>query len=652
VSEIGFFFVDNLNSYDDFVHERNIRVLDELKLANTLLKHDELSTLRSRLAEGRKLRDIDFYLLKKNGEPIFFENGDENIQSLESQYKPNEFVTSDQGSYGTIQVGGYLLVVGAYRRVGEYFNNLKGLRTKIVLDIALVAMMAMSVVLYFFKDFLNIIGIFKKRDPLALGKMRASLSTEAALMVEGLSAYQRQFDQAKSSEKILSENVRSSVRTELNSGKKPPYQFDAVMVRTDINNYSTLYAENAVEPFMTVINELFTRAQAVVERYGGYVTDFVGDEIIYYFKESEHENAAAVALSAVRDIHLLADELDHRTQNEFNYPFRVKSALSSGSLRFGPQAGGFALSGAVFVETVRILSQIDEKAMNSVYFSEKVAGRLEALCRYELKKTVSLRGVPGETRLYGVTDFVIGNKAQASQFFRGDRDLVETISRLGDKNHEYLKSDLLRALARLGKPSENEKVREQYLELLKRLLADKDPILATAISLARKVVSLNLYNESFRAVLSECLRDASRRVVANTVDALIHFEPHEKSVAVEKLKRTLNPRTDNRVLANVLVKQGMVELSEDTIGSLKKMIHSSDPLFKSSGIYAVGELALHYRTHDLPFYETHFSLQALLEEIASFTSDSDERVRSQVRTALEKAHYSSKSPQMGRRRAA
>jgi adenylate cyclase len=378
----------------------------------------------------------------------------------------------------------------------------------------------------------------------------------------------------------------------------------------------------------------------------------VGDEIIYYFKESEHENAAAVALSAARDIHLLADELDHRTQKEFHYPFRVKSALSSGSLRFGPQAGGFALSGGVFVETVRILSEIDEKAVSSVYFTEKIAGRLDALCRHELKKTVSLRGVPGETRLYGVIDFVLGNKTQASQFFRGDRDLVQTILLLGDKNHEYLKGDLIRALARLGKPSESAEVRDRYLELLKALLASKDPILATAIALARKVVALTLYNDSFRAVLSECLRDASRRVVANTVDALIHFEPHEKSAAVEKLKRTLNPRTDNRVLANVLVKQGRVELSGDTIGSLKKMIHSSDPLFKASGIYAVGELALYYRTHDLPFYETQFSFQALLEEIASFASDSDERVRSQVRTALEKAHYSSKSPEAGRRRAA
>jgi class 3 adenylate cyclase len=660
-SDVIHFVFESLSAYDDYVRTRDLRIWDELSVDQALLKDREIDTLKRRLLSERKIGDIDYFLLRKNGQTVFFGNGEnraDDLRLIDVAYTPDRIVRDESGSVGSTQAGEYLLVVGAKRTVAEYLRQiLRSSRAALGFDIGLMSLLVLAIAFHFFKDFKSVIGVFRKRNGDALERLRSSSTREAAIIAEGLSAYQRQFTDARLSEESLRRNVRASVRTELDSGRKPPYQFDAVMVRTDINHYSTLYSTQEVEAFMAVIDELFTRGQAVIERYGGYVTDFVGDEIVYYFKESEHENAAAVALSSIRDIHQIADELDLKTQREFGYSFRVKSAVATGALRFGPQAGGFALSGSVFIETVRILSEIDEKAQNSVYFPARLAPRLGDVCRSEFRKSLSLRGVPGVTELHSVCDFLLGGKAAAAQFFRGDADLCVALERIGAASSLDLARDYIRALGRLGAPSAHPRVHDRYLHVLGGLLdADDGSLgnarrLASVLSLARKLIAVALFDDSLRAQLNRCVGHPDRRVVANAVDALIHFEPSRRNEVIHGMFGTgmfggtrgfsgPKPAIDNRVLANVLVKQGMVELDGEVINGLRKMIRSSDPLFQASGMYAVGELARFYLRQDLAFFRTQSSFQAVIAEIAVLAARAtDERVKHQAAQALAKAQY-------------
>ncbi|MDR3608633.1 MAG: hypothetical protein P4M08_14820 [Oligoflexia bacterium] len=653
LSSMAYLFFSNLSFYDDnFSKSRKLRIVDELDLGTNLLKHDEVEGLRTQLASAHRARDIDFYLLKRKDEPLFFDDTRHDFGKLSVSFVPNQIRTGDEFSYGTIAVGDYLLVAGVYEGRWHYLKTalLDSLRD-FVIDMVIVALMLCGISIYFFKDIRRIIKAIRQRDAKEINRLRGAKSAthEAAVITEGLRAYQSQLTASTHERENLRKNVRHSVRRELDSGRAPPYQFECVMVRTDINNYSTLYLTQPTEPFIAVIDELFTKASAVVERYGGYVTDFVGDEIIYYFKESEHENAAAVALSAIRDIHQIASDLDQKIRALPNgYDFKVKSAMAQGSLRFGPQAGGLALSGGVFVETVRILSQIDEKQQNSVYFPSRLAPRLADVCISELKKTVALRGVAGETEIHAVTQYALYHRAvreednvRSVQFFRGDADLCAALEDIAKPQTAERRAKTIRSLRVIGTPSLDPEVRDRYIDTFLAVVQEGDLVsMASLLSVAKQIVAVELYDEHMRRVFERGLGSKHRRVVANAIDALIYYEPTVPNLIIENIRRHAYNNADNRVIANVWIQQGLVKLNETVIAGLRKMVRSPEFLFRASGAFAIGELARHYRSENRPCFETHFPFHELLAELVPLLQDENESVRRQSKRALEHAHYS------------
>jgi class 3 adenylate cyclase len=667
ISNFTHFFLANAFDYESWSRERVVGIVDEVRLGYILLKHGEVDGLRNRLAALRQAGTIDFYLVKRGGERLSFGNGgntDEDWKAIDIPYVPNRIDVEKTFAYGTTAYGDYLLVVGIHQRRLQYLMEVFK-RTDFLADIAMVALMAIGIVLFFFRDILQLIRVMRVRDRKGLEKLRQSSTTEAVIMVEGFRAYERQLEGLKNERKSLRGSLRQAVRTELDLGKKPPYQFGCVMVRTDINDYSVIYSTFPVEEFMSLINEFFSLASEVVARYGGYVTDFVGDEIIYYFKEEEHVNAAAVAISAVRDIHQLAAALDARVREVRGYPFLVKSAVAPGVLRFGAQVNGFALSGGVFVETVRILSQVtspDEKAQNTVYLPDRLVSRVGLLCATEFRKAIELRGIPGLTQLHAVTEFVTCASllsdlsqpvAKSLGHFRSDIDILAILKYGGEnvrRKGAYSEIQaVVHALRSLRMPSSSILVQDAFLDFFEVLL-DRDAegaaagnegrllystLLSSVISLAQRLLARDLYGRRLNRLFMRCFSVSDHRTVANAIDAFIHFDPSASQAVFGELMS----HSDQRVVANVLVKQGLIRLGGEVISGLRDMIQSEKNPFQASGCYAIGELAQYYRAEDLPFYETHLPFRDLLSEVVDLTRHADPTVRRQAERALEKAEF-------------
>jgi HEAT repeat protein len=117
-----------------------------------------------------------------------------------------------------------------------------------------------------------------------------------------------------------------------------------------------------------------------------------------------------------------------------------------------------------------------------------------------------------------------------------------------------------------------------------------------------------------------------RRTVANAVEALIHFEPEHFSDAL----LTLLKHPDNRVVANTLIKMGMIDMGRDVISGLAGMLDSPSPRFQASGAYAVGVLAEYHKSANPLLLETHRGFSMLLKKITSLVSHSDPMVRRQA----------------------
>jgi hypothetical protein len=234
------------------------------------------------------------------------------LSGIDIAYVPNQLVETDRLTYLSLQTRSYQLTLGMNRQAGAYLSRvLRENRLKLLFDVLVVALMAAAIAFYFFRDIRGVVDRLRSR-----GKKEfkdGSSSLEANLMLQGLRSYENRVGRMQAQEHSLRRQISGSIRTELDSGRTAPYHFRCVMVRTDINQYSTIYATHPVERFMEVINDFFTRSSQVIDQYRGFVTEFVGDEIIYYFKEDDHENAAAVAAAAVRDINAIAAELHEET---------------------------------------------------------------------------------------------------------------------------------------------------------------------------------------------------------------------------------------------------------------------------------------------------------------------------------------------------
>jgi class 3 adenylate cyclase len=640
VQDIGHFVVANLVLYEDFQRDRLMGVINLASMGEVLLQHEETVYLEKRLKRSVSQHEIDYYFIKKNDQVISFASAQLQLDELLEKIPGHtdlDRVFNGELPHIAFRHGPYQLAIGLSSRKAEYIKQIiKRERVTLLFDIGLVVLMASAIAFFFFNDIRTLIKALSTPGKTKLNDLKPAIA-EASLMLQGLRTYETHVSELKKKQGVLSRHIASALRTELDSGRIPPYQFRCTMVRTDINQYSTIYSEQPVEEFMGVINEFFSRASKVIARYNGYVTDFVGDEIIYYFKDDDHENSAAIAAAAVRDINEIAISIHSRTQKQNGYPFTVKSAMASGSLRFGPHVNGFSLSGGAFVETVRILSQVDEKSENCVYLPARIHQRMSPVCETESRKTVSLKGIPGVTELHRITRFhsidEILSKPDAERatllnYFRESGHVIKVLA-IVLKTPESSAMSLLKFIRAIAHPFDHAELVESYVRLLNTLLQSagaSSPVLSCTINLGRNLIPRELYETHLKSILERCLNCADRRTVANAVEALIHFEPEHFSEALLRLLK----HPDNRVVANTLIKMGMVNMGREVISGLTAMLDSENPRFQASGAYAVGVLTDYHKSANPLLIETHRGFSMLLKKITSLASHPDSTVRRQA----------------------
>jgi class 3 adenylate cyclase len=646
VLDIGHFVFSNLTFYEEFQRKRIVGMIQTVDLGHTLLHHDETEFLKKRLQESLTVHDIDFYFLKKKGKVIDWDSTDpplEELLELIPEGPPGQKNFDGPLPYIAFRQGPYQLAVGISPRRVTYMKLIfEEHRLTLFFDISLVVILASAIAFFYFNDIRRLIKALKSPGKPKLSTLKPAI-VEANVMLKGIKSYETHVHRLQQRQGILSRHIASALRTELDSGRIPPYQFRCTMVRTDINQYSTIYSEHPVEEFMSVINDFFSRASTVIARYNGYVTDFVGDEIIYYFKDDDHENSAAIAAAAIRDIHDVAKSIHALTSKQMGYPFTVKSAMACGSLRFGPHVSGFSLSGGVFVETVRILSQVDEKMENSAYLPSRLAHRIGPVSSTKIRKTVTLKGIPGETELYRITEYVPIEKALSDLDDENTRRLIyyrspSTVIQILDAAREVppeLGMGVLKSLTQISYPFSEPEVAEAYLAFVHDLMSrDRESayLLSFSITLSKVLVSRENYQHPMQEFLKQCLQASERRTVANAVEAMIHFEPDRNNEVLLKLLK----HPDNRVAANTLIKMGMLNMGREVISGLNEMLDSNKPLFMASAAYAIGMLAQFHRNENPLLLETHGGFRLLMRKVRALSNHPDPMVQRQSRNAQDK----------------
>ena len=659
VYAISGYVYESSKYYDYYIEQKSVNTVNYLKLSESLLNAGMVEDLKFRLRDAYGAKYIDFFILRKDGEVLDFANPDGDVSKLDVEFSSyGELLYFDDVGYGAIKAGDYEVAAGfniAHSAYMEYLTEEQG--DVILRDLVIVIMFFIFIVFYFFQDILRILSFLKKRNRSGLEKIKYR-SSESELLVKGFSGYEKNLETLAYQKDIFQRQVLPGIKSEILSGKKPPYEFECILVRTDINNFTRIFNQHPVEPFMDVINSFFTEVAATVTRYHGYIYEFVGDEIIYYFKHSELNDAANMAISALRDINSIAKRYNSETTSGPGYPFVVKSSLSEGRLRFGAQVSGFTLAGGVLIESVRILSQIEEKEKNTMYFGEQIKNQITEVAESQFERDVNLKGIKDNFALYSgnpnlTIDKVlrtVNTQSGLVRYFRSNSDLTKILNAVGENYQEIKRPSLLAIVKELKDVSVEDTphdLLQAYTKLLKTALRNEtiknsdevDYSVSSLISLGHSLLSPSACNEELTELLVTLLAHENPRVVANTVELLGHFNERAVDKHISKAPKLLEmiEKENNRIIANALIKEGRQDLSDKVILEIRKMLHADDPLYIASAIYAIGELIKYYVEEDIVYLQTKVDFTRLLKDVETLKTHPHEAIKRQSQTTLKAA---------------
>lgn len=398
---------------------REKQVLAYLKLGEALAESDQLDDLPKLFNDAISVQLIDWYQLSFEGSPVFFSPAE--MRNFDLPQEDGAFQITENYSFQTVDLGeGYFLTVGVNRDPEWYASHiLKKYWDVITQDILVVTAFTLLLLSFFMRDLLRTFQSFRQKR----GQYRRGLTSEAALIEKSMSSLYSGIQFMDQEREKLRSQVLPSLRREIFSGLKPPYEFDCVLMRTDISGFSEMFLSDQKEQLMTEVLRVFRQFSLLASRYGGLIHEFIGDEVIVYFKERDHENAVASALALLRDF--------HEFLNESSF-LKMKSSLSQGSLYFSEHVQGFNLSGAVLIESVRILSLAQKQSVShQVYCSEDVMKRSPDWAQFQNFSEEKLKGYSQVQKVFSLQAFAsVSLKQLIESGFLYHRDPVKHLEKV------------------------------------------------------------------------------------------------------------------------------------------------------------------------------------------------------------------------------
>lgn len=372
---------------------REKQVLAYLKLGEALAESDRLDDLPKLFGDAISVQLIDWYQLSFEGSPVFFSPAE--MRNFDLPQEDGAFQVTENYSFQTVDLGeGYFLTVGVNRDPEWYASHLLQKYWDVLTqDILVVTGFTLFLLSFFMRDLLKTFQSFRQKK----GRRRKGMTAEAAIIEKSMSSLYSGIQSMDYERELLRSQVLPSLRREIFSGKVPPYEFDCVLMRTDINGFSEMFLSDQKDKLMDEVLRVFTEFSVMASRYQGLIHEFIGDEVIVYFKEEDHENAVASALALLRDFH------EFLSESSF---LKVKSSLSRGSLYFSKHVQGYNLSGAVLIESVRLLSLAQKnRVRHQVLCSKEVFQRIPQWAQFSLLREERLKGFSETQEVYFLQSF-------------------------------------------------------------------------------------------------------------------------------------------------------------------------------------------------------------------------------------------------------
>ncbi len=622
-------YSDNMDSYQAYMNRKIESLQRESDLILKLSERGHLDLVENQLGKAKERIDLHIYILFEKETPILESN-----PLLVDQAKL--FVKSGKNVFQNedlllIQkkMGPYVLVLGYINPLSRYKESFwERNRQGFLKDLVMVGICILLVVGFFFEDFKTMLNEISSHK--SFGRVENFKTKEAQLFSLGLQAIQDNNNLLKSKYSLLDQSILPALKNELQSGFEPPYVFDAALVRLDINQFTQGFMSENRQEYLKLINDFFIEATALIGRYQGQVKEFLGDEVIFYFKGTQQASVVS-ALGCIRDLNDVAKSFEARARTINSEPLAFKSSVCFGKLLFSSQVNGFNISGEPLVESVRLLSEISDRKSNSLIMVAELwpfkIGDVTPGFKSSVQRKVKLKGYQD---LKSIFEFQIEDLEWNSWNPFSDRQILENVTKLvvntrSDQNWVRI-FDLSSKVHSVGFFTEivgkfnrtqieglNAGSFGRYLNLLhstqekaKQDLAWCRP-LSNLTGLCPYTATRVENKKSICEVLERNFNFEDERLKANTIEALRVLMPNEK---FRFLKRDLN---SNRSLANAIVADSSLEMSKELLRELQELLQDPRPYYQSSGLYALRTILQELAVTAPQIIQTNPRLQGLVK---------------------------------------
>lgn len=603
------------------------RVEHLLSVAQTLVMTGNIEALNEHFDGAVEIDLINYYCIK-NKDQVLFEYSPNGVSGCEK--------THDRriASYGTplkykdqivkpIKVGSTIVSVGFSTDFWTYFWE--GQKHNIYIfikDVFIITAFLGFLVYLVMKDFLTLDRMLQKGAKGDISKIKAR-SREAQTLIE--STYTLDKMNSEKSEKIhhLQNTVGLAIHSEIDSQTPHLTQIPCAVIRIDLNGYTQIFLQKKEEHIVSVLNEYFSVANDLINRFNGQIYQIIGDEIVFIMKNQDPRSA----LFCVRAIFEWAQELDKKIFAQYKHRFLLKASISYGALRFVRLNNGYAFAGVPLIESVRMLGCVSDKSENTLIIKKEGMESTLPYMNNPISKVVDLKGFEDKSEILEIKEFVTlkeffkismrapNESAQKSAmdgltYFRGQQDILVALQVLNQSLFEHKWNEvafLVQHLKDIELGIKSAPIVNQLFQILSdhfQLITVKCkdyPFLNSLILMTDSLVHPELWTQPWTALIKNYLLCSQPRIVANAIEVLSRFDYDSK----EMQAIILNWKDNNRISANFLLAEMKKSITKANTKTLIGWVESSQVLFQVSALYVIEETLGYYKAHDPVVFKTN-----------------------------------------------
>ncbi len=635
-------FIQHFNTVSTLVEEDNFRRLKivdfHLYVASPMLAEGKYKAVLQDLDEAKSAKEFDFYILRKNDEVMGAFNPGQASGIIERLKFPLGFFKTEDNEYlgKSIQVGDFTLSMGVNMRGSGYvLKNIGFFKWDLIQDLLLVTGFFGLLLFLVLKDILDLARFLSGKDRTKAETIKVR-SKEAATLLAVASQFERVNEGLKLTNQTYADSMSPAIRYELNQETPEATAFPAIVVRVDVNGYTYMFLEKKDQFVTQTLNRYFKLASEMIGRYGGHIYQFVGDEIVFHFKEMDYPDAQARAVSCVRSLFEVARQVNDGLKEQ-GVPFVVKASMARGRLRFVQLDTGFAFAGLPLIESVRMLGKIEEREDNMLALYAEDFKTVTEYAHEFKRVNVAFKGFSYQTEIVEVKDFTPASKLLPDfaklELFKSDSDLVEILDYVR-LNYSCMKREDFFAAYKVLKDSNVQKVGGTVSAAFVKLIAEIDAwsmarpddelrilALASVTSLAGSILKSGAIPEPMREVMEKNLEHRDQRVRGNSVLALDELSPESYSF------KEMFSLPFNRAAADALIAEGRRDYTEEMHRVLKDFLKSKDPFFVASGLFVLTYLYNFHRHRDSVYFKANSCLLEVPGLVAFHLRSKDNMVR-------------------------